>query len=371
MKSQKKLPWEIEKPKMEARVKTYVRDTHLELLFKDENIKAKCLVNVVLGRHRSENDAKKYEELIKESDAVLIEFSDWTEKDEIIAQNISDGKSKAESFPESNYQKFHITLARIFQGTSKPIGFLDLPETHKLSAMDPSGEVSKAEKDLFTKYSASEKNVEDYMMFLEEYLEVQVTRRWFHKSRETYMTTSLESTIKRVLKHNPELLKKPEIKIAIIIGSYHLPIVKTIESIGFRVKGEMQQEAGVSKRHELGWKLDSPDAEGIVNATQMELLEHVVTRAIVAQAQYATKSETDKRRMAHAVDLSKIVSKIVKQLEPNDAYNVFKELTEVQNSWEIGQKVNNIVKELCQRKNISYPETIEDFEKLAQGADHH
>src|SRR3989339_626151 len=176
----------------------------------------KIKLNIFFMKHETEEDAGFVLKRLQDNDVLSIELIGQNEEQIKFLNQVSqngepdlDGKKWAESI---NFDKFYATLINGLKGLQKPIISFDLhAEKDKDIIYDIAGSARGLTPDKFSSY---EENKQDILISLKKFIDAQTIR-------EEVIGLNIKWEVLQLLRDNPGLKNKKEIKILFAIGSAH------------------------------------------------------------------------------------------------------------------------------------------------------
>lgn len=209
----------------------------LELLDKAKSREGKepiphLKINIFFGFHGSYEDSRGLEKEFSDSDIYAPELSGWTDLDNQLFVELSQGRITPEQFmKESGSSKspmagFFRKQAEMVHRSFKPIVFLDLPAgnpLHEALIMN------------LKKWGDLRPGLYDFRKVIAEVKSLIKEEADLHSQREDFMLGRLYAGVKEVLARRPDLAGKKSLKVTMFLGAAHTRVSHLLQEYGQEV----------------------------------------------------------------------------------------------------------------------------------------
>jgi len=249
----------------------------------------KISVDIFFSPHGSAKDWRELPEKFRNCDIYIPEAIGYDKEYLNILKGLSSGKIRLEDIEkftdevEKNpvIRERNKLFARMIYNSKKPITFIDLPESHQ--------KTENSDNLLSQGFKFG-----DFPQTLESLKKSFLDFHYSNREREEYMVTQLGPQVEAILKANPNLKRKEEIRVLLSLGAEHTPLYHSLKKENAQITREFSSSPFV---YPFGGEIIRRYAFGRTVDDQLlgrALTEMLLDRAFGPEFQQITEYDSEK-----------------------------------------------------------------------------
>ncbi|MFA6520033.1 MAG: hypothetical protein WCT44_00290 [Candidatus Paceibacterota bacterium] len=297
----------------------------------------------VFGHHLSPGDLNKVKVKIKEADVFIPEGFGWDQQSLDTWRQLSGGVLSAEKLEKSHekaYSDFKTDrkffflreMIKVLERAGKKITFIDTEINNPLVIVQNLlNTTSVREFSQIKDFEGKKENVKQRLQNLSV----------ISHGRENYMLQQLPVKIRELLDANPDLRKKPEVKILFFLGANHTPVYHTMKKLA---PEDTEEDFST---YPLIFSFYDEAARRIRFNKQASLSEELLARVVLELDfwNYLSRGVNEILKQSNSNELTTKVRSIIELFSLEEIKNIYENIAK-------RKKFRDILLEKCKQKGI-------------------